>query len=221
MIEAYLVGLLLIILCMYASSRVDIRTRYLFDKYHNLDIDSGMTGASVAKRILSHENIDNIKIEQLSVDDNFKLDGSFHHKKQAIQLSRTLFSSKSITAAVITAHECGHVMQYTAGWPLQWFKVYNLFSVAVSLWVLGTWIKNQYFVQTAIIIALICTILYFFNVLIEIDASIKAIKLLAKTRILMRNEIGVAKNILATAALSYLCGLATFCSATFTFLTYG
>ena len=83
-----------------------------FHKYSQVGLPSGMTGAEVAMKMLHDHGIYNVKV----VPTRGMLTDHFNPQTMTIALSEGVYSSRSVAAAAVAAHECGHAVQHALGY---------------------------------------------------------------------------------------------------------
>ena len=104
----YLLVIVGVLLCMLASARV--RTTYA--KYERVRNHSGMTGRDAAERILRGAGIFDVRIERVSGH----LTDHYDPRNKVLRLSDSTYSSASVAAVGVAAHECGHAIQHAVGY---------------------------------------------------------------------------------------------------------
>ena len=198
-----------VLLSIWAQARVS----GTFTKYQAIANRSGMTGADVAKEILRLNGIYNVRIEQVAGN----LTDHFDPKANVIRLSQTVYSSTSVSAIGVAAHETGHAIQYHNGYlPI---KIRNAIvpvasigsNLAMPLVMLGLIFVSGFLVEVGIL--LFCAVVLFQVVTlpVEFDASGRALKILQSQALLDDTELSGAKKVLRAAAMTYV-------AATFTAL---
>lgn len=85
-----------------------------FTKYGKVGTSSGMTGAEVAKAMLDHYGIHDVKI----VPGRGALTDHYNPLTKTIALSEPVYASRSISAAAVAAHECGHAVQHAEAYSM-------------------------------------------------------------------------------------------------------
>ena len=83
-----------------------------FSKYSKVPNPSGLTGAQVAEKMLDWYGIHNVQVRRT----NGMLTDHFDPRSKTVNLSDAVYSSSSIAAAAVAAHECGHVVQHAQGY---------------------------------------------------------------------------------------------------------
>ena len=79
-----------------------------FKKYSEEPLGNGMTGRDVAEKMLHANGIYDVKIT--CVDG--RLTDHYNPADHTVNLSREVYSSSSVAAAAVAAHECGHAVQH-------------------------------------------------------------------------------------------------------------
>ena len=102
----------IIIIVAVAGMIVQARLRSVFNKYSNEWISNGMTGAEIAAKMLRDHNIHNVSITQVDGE----LTDHYNPATLTVNLSRSVYSSRSIAAAAVACHECGHAIQHAEGY---------------------------------------------------------------------------------------------------------
>ena len=200
----------LIIIIAVVGMIVQMRLRSVFNKYSNVWISNGMTGAEIAAKMLHDHNIHNVKITQVDGE----LTDHYNPATLTVNLSRSVYNSRSIAAAAVACHECGHAIQHAQGYaPLQlrsslvpivnfssrmaqWVIVLGLIMMSVSGNALVCWIGVAMIAMSAV-----------FSIVtlpVEYNASDRALEWLESSRTLRAEEMDGAKTSLRWAARTYL-----------------
>lgn len=179
-----------------------------FKKYSQIPIPNGMTGRDVAQRMLNDHGLSNVKITCTPG----QLTDHYNPLTKTVNLSEGVFSSNSVAAAAVAAHECGHAVQHaTAYAPLQMrSKLVPVVSFA-SQWVqwvlLAGILMFESFPQLMLIGILLfasTTLFSFITLPVEINASQRAIAWLSNAGITNYNTNEPAKDALKSAAYTYV-----------------
>ena len=184
-----------------------------FNKYSQVGLPSGMTGAEIAQKMLHDHGIYNVKV----IPTNGMLTDHFNPQTMTVALSEGVYASRSVAAAAVAAHECGHAVQHALGYaPLRMrsalVPVVNFASNIVQ-WVLlaGVLMVNTFpgLLWFGIFLFATTTLFSFITLPVEINASSRAITWLTQTGITdgqTRPMVIAALGSLAT--LLYYIGLA-------------
>ena len=179
-----------------------------FNKYSQVGIPSGMTGAQVAEKMLHDHGIYNVKV----VPTRGMLTDHFNPQTMTVALSEGVYSSRSVAAAAVAAHECGHAVQHALGYaPLRMrsalVPVVNFASNIVQ-WVLllGVLMINSFpgMLWFGIILFASTTLFSFITLPVEINASSRAITWLTQTGITDGQTRPMAIDALKWAAYTYV-----------------
>ena len=103
---------IIMILVMVFSMIVQNMLQSRFDKYSKVGLPSGMTGAEVAQKMLYDHGIYDVKV----IPVNGTLTDHFNPQTKTVALSEAVYSSRSVAAAAVAAHECGHAVQHATGY---------------------------------------------------------------------------------------------------------
>ena len=189
---------------------VQARLQSVFAKYSQVPFPGMLTGAEVAAKMLRDNNVHNVKITHVAG----QLTDHFNPATMTVNLSDSVYSSRSIAAAAVACHECGHAIQHAQGYaPLvlrsALVPVVN-FSSSMATWViiagiammaagLGTtvcWIGIAMIAMSAV-----------FSIVtlpVEYNASQRALAWLTESGTLMAGEEQGAEVSLRWAARTYL-----------------
>ena len=97
-----------ILLAFYAQTKVTST----FTKYSKVFNKKGFSAAEVARKILNLNGLYDITIERVAGN----LTDHFDPKARVIRLSDSTYSSSSVGAIGVAAHEVGHALQHAEGY---------------------------------------------------------------------------------------------------------
>ena len=100
----YVLILIGAIVALYAQIKVS--TTYA--KWQKVPSATRMTGAQIARQILDNNGCQDVRIEAI----NGKLTDHYDPENGVLRLSSEVYSSGSIAALGVAAHEAGHAVQY-------------------------------------------------------------------------------------------------------------
>ena len=189
---------------------VQARLQSVFAKYSEVPFPGGMTGAEVAAKMLRDNNVHNVKITHVSG----QLTDHFNPANMTVNLSDSVYSSRSIAAAAVACHECGHAIQHARGYaPLVMrsalVPVVN-FSSRIATWVIIAGIALMATGGSTTIcwigIGLIAMSALFsiITLPVEYNASQRALEWLESSRTLQGVQLSYARESLRWAARTYL-----------------
>ncbi len=193
-----------IILAIYAQTKVSST----FAKYSKIANTKGLTGADVARSILAYNNITDVQV----VPTRGKLTDNYNPRNKTVNLSESVYSSRSIAALSVAAHEVGHAIQHDKGYfPLHMrtmiFPATAFASrLAMPLILIGLFFSstNGPLLQLGIILFSVTVLFQVITLPVEFNASSRALKALEEYNFLNKEEIAPAKSVLSAAALTYV-----------------
>lgn len=199
---------MIMIIVMVLSFLVQQMLQSRFHKYSQVGIPSGMTGAEVARKMLQDHGIYDVKV----VPTKGMLTDHYNPQTMTVALSEGVYASRSVAAAAVAAHECGHAVQHAMGYaPLKMrsalVPVVNFASNIVQ-WVLllGVLMINIFpgLLWFGIILFATTTLFSFITLPVEINASSRAISWLTQTGIADGSTRPMAIDALKWAAYTYV-----------------
>ncbi|SEN61958.1 hypothetical protein SAMN05216436_11910 [bacterium A37T11] len=204
------IGFLLLIVVGIVSFIVQWRFKSRFKTFSEMPLSSGLTGRDIAEKMLHDNGIFDVKI--ISVDGT--LSDHYNPGDQTVNLSPEVYQGRSIAAAAVAAHECGHAVQHAKAY--SWLQLRTAVVPIVSFasrmtgWVLliGVFmLSSTPWVLAIGVTALALTTLFSFITLpVEFDASRRALAWLNNNRGVMQSstEYSGAKSALSWAAMTYV-----------------
>ncbi|AMR31054.1 hypothetical protein A0256_06250 [Mucilaginibacter sp. PAMC 26640] len=203
---------LLMIIIALVSFLVQMRFKSKFRQYAEMPLLSGLSGKDVAERMLRDNGIYNVRV--ISVEG--QLTDHYNPADKTVNLSADVYYSRSIAAAAVAAHECGHAVQHAKAY--NWLSLRSALVPAVNIastltqWTLFLGIilmiySHNTFVLTIGVAALALVTLFSFVTLpVEFDASNRALAWLNNNYSIMQtgNEHEQAKDALWWAAMTYV-----------------
>ncbi|MBR5809922.1 MAG: zinc metallopeptidase [Bacteroidales bacterium] len=179
-----------------------------FNKYSKVGLPNGMSGAEVAQKMLRDHGIYDVKV----VPTRGMLTDHFNPQTKTVALSESVYASRSIAAAAVAAHECGHAVQYATGYaPV---RMRSALVPAVSFasnivqWVLlaGVIFINVFpgLIWLGIGLFALTTLFSFVTLPVEINASSRAISWLSASGITDSRTQPMAIDALKWAAYTYV-----------------
>jgi Zn-dependent membrane protease YugP len=179
-----------------------------FSKYSKVGLPSGMSGAEVAQKMLRDHGIYDVQV----VPTNGMLTDHFNPQTKTVALSESVYASRSVAAAAVAAHECGHAVQHAYGYaPLQMRSALVpvvSFASNIVQWVLlaGLIFINTFpgLIWIGILLFAATTLFSFITLPVEINASSRAISWLTQTGITDAQTRPMAIDALKWAAYTYV-----------------
>lgn len=193
---------------LIVSIYAQIKVSSTFSKYSKVRNSRGLTGADAANRVLAQNGVEGVAVEHVSGD----LTDHFDPRTNVIRLSDSVYSSTSVAAVGVAAHEAGHAVQHANGYaPMNIRKalvpITNIGStLSMPLIFIGLLLPVQYDFVVNLGIALFSLAVLFqvITLPVEFDASKRAIATLEQGGTLCGEELMGAKKVLTAAAMTYL-----------------
>ena len=173
---------------------VQMNLQNKFKKYSKIPTGNGMTGADVALKMLHDNGIYDVTVTHTPGH----LTDHYNPVNKTVNLSEGVYSSNSIMAAAVAAHECGHAVQHARAYaPLTMrSKLVPVVSFA-SQWM--TWL-----LLAGIILFALTTLFSFITLPVEINASKRALVWLSNSGITNSYNHAQAEDALRSAAYTYV-----------------
>ncbi|TMG41308.1 MAG: zinc metallopeptidase [Chloroflexi bacterium] len=202
------VALPIMALSFLASSWVK-RTYARFSQVRN---SSGMTGADVARRILNGAGLNDVSVQVIDGE----LTDNYDPRTKTLNLSRSVATSTSVAAEAVVAHEIGHAQQDRQGYIAMRMRsglvpVANIGSQAGPMIVmlgliLSLFTRSAFGYYVALFGLVLFAAVVAFQLLttpVEMNASHRALGLLAENGVIFPEEQEGARRMLRAAAFTY------------------
>lgn len=204
--------LFLIIPILLISMYVQWKFRSKFSKYTEMHLSSGFSGKEVAEKMLHDSGIYDVRV--MSADG--QLTDHYNPADKTVNLSTDVYHGRSVAAAAVAAHECGHAVQHATSY--HWLQLRTsmvpLVSISSTLlqWVLILGVLligftgNPFVLTIGVLGLALLTIFSIITLPVEVDASKKALVWLKNSHGVMitPEENTQAKDALYWAAMTYL-----------------
>ncbi|HXH18753.1 MAG TPA: zinc metallopeptidase [Chitinophagales bacterium] len=198
----------LILIIFAASWLVGAMLKSKFHKYSQVGTSTGLSGKEIAEKMLRDHNITGVQV--ISVPG--QLTDHYNPLKRTVNLSPEVYQGRSVAAAAVAAHECGHAVQHARAY--MWLQMRSALVPVVSVtsrWMQWVILAGILLIQVSIIpltigVALFAmtTLFAFITLPVEFDASRRALVWLESTRMTTRQEHDMAKDALKWAAMTYV-----------------
>ena len=198
----------IMIIVMVLSLLVQSMLQSRFNKYSKVPVANGMSGAEVAEKMLRDNGIYDVKV----VSTHGTLTDHYNPQTKTVNLSEGVYASRSIAAAAVAAHECGHAVQHAYGYaPLQMRSaLVPIVSFASNIvqWVLLAGVIFFYtfpgLLWIGIALFAMTTLFSFITLPVEINASVRAISWLEGAGVTDYQTRPMAIDALKWAAYTYV-----------------
>ncbi len=196
-----------------------VLVRYYYNKYRRIGNSSQINGVETAEKIANKYGL-NMSV-QISLS---RLSDNYNPFNRVLTLSDEVARTPTIASVGITAHELGHVLQHKSGSVLVGIRNfivpivnfgstlgYIIFLIGLSFQFLGI-------VIIGIALFSLSTLFTIITLPIEIDASVKAVKMIARTGILHEYEMKGVRKVLIAASLTYVAAVMQSISTLFYYI---
>lgn len=215
---SYLIYMLpALVLGMIAQMLVKSR----FNKFSKIASRRGLTGAQAAQAVLNAGGVYNVSIGRVSGN----LTDHYDPKSNSISLSDSVYSSTSVSAIGVAAHEAGHALQYAEDYsPIKLrmaiIPICNIGSnIGPLLIILGCFISyagmataeslGVTIYMAGLILFGTVALFQLITLPVELNASNRAMKALEMGGLLEHDELSGARKVLTAAAMTYVAALVT------------
>ena len=202
-------GLILLGVVITLAAQFYINSRY--KKYRAIENKNHLTGVEVARKILDANGLDDVYVTEVS---GF-LSDHYDPSRKVIRLSKDNFNGTSIASASVAAHECGHAIQDKEGYVFLRIRgaLVPFVNLASSFGYIATLIGFLFnMLNLAWIGVGLELVILFFQLItlpVEFNASSRAEQQLLKLNLLSNQELDGTKDMLRSAAMTYVASLAT------------
>jgi len=204
--------LIIILAIMLVSWLVQYRLKSKFKEYSQVAFRGNLTGAEIAEKMLADNGINDVKV--MSVEG--QLTDHYNPAEKTVNLSPEVFAGRSVAAAAVAAHECGHAVQHarayawlglrsklvpTVSFAAQWVQWILIGGVVIALMapMVGMGI-----IMLGIVLFALTTLFSFITLPVEFDASNRGLAWLNSSGIVSSQEHEMAKDALWWAAMTYV-----------------
>ena len=179
-----------------------------FKKFSEIPLANGMTGRDVAEKMLRDNGIYDVQVTCVEGH----LTDHYNPADHTVNLSRDVYSSCSVAAAAVAAHECGHAVQHaTAYGPLKMRTALVPVVSFASNWVQWVLLAGVLLIERfpalllfGILLFATTTLFSFMTLPVEINASKRALVWLDKSGITNSYNQRDAESALRSAAYTYV-----------------
>lgn len=206
--ETYLIAM---IIMLVVSMVFQWSFRNKFSKYAEMQLSSGLSGKEVAEKMLADYGIYDVDI----MTSEGQLSDHYNPANKTVNLSTDVYHGRSVAAAAVAAHECGHAVQHSRSY--HWLQLRSNMVPVVSIssnllqWVLIFGLLLISFTGNAVILTLgvvgllLVTIFSLVTLPVEFDASKRALLWLRTNSEVMytKEENRQAQDALWWAAMTY------------------
>ncbi len=202
----YLIAGIMFIVGLIVSNRLKSK----FNEYSQIGLRNGMSGKEIAQKMLADNGIYNVQV----ISTPGHLSDHYNPQDKTVNLSPDVYEGRSISAAAVAAHECGHAVQHATAYPMLAFrsKIVPLVNISsqLSQWIILAGLgflfgaANPTILLVGIVLFAITTAFTIITLPVEYDASNRALLWLERNNITTPAEHDKAADALKWAARTYV-----------------
>src|SRR3989475_10391141 len=183
-----------------------------YQRYSQFGTASGLAGVAVARRILAGAGLSDVTVQVIDGE----LSDNYDPRSKTLNLSRAVAGGTSVAAEAVVAHEIGHAPQDRQGFFAMRIRsglvpAANLGSQAGPLFVVSGLLLSiftasafGFYVALAGLFLFAAVVLFqLVTTPVELDASRRALRLLAENGVIVPEEQEGARRMLRAAAFTY------------------
>ncbi|MBQ1551166.1 MAG: zinc metallopeptidase [Bacilli bacterium] len=199
----------LIIIAMIISGSAQMYINHWYNKTKKIKTAKGMNGQQTARKILDKNDLKDVGINEVAGT----LSDHYDPAKKTVNLSNDIYATDSIASISVAAHECGHAIQDKNGYFFLRLRrgmvpFVNLASklgyVAILI---GIFFSIFGLLKIGILLEIVILVFQLITLPVEFDASSRALKKIEEYGIVTKDELKYCKNMLRSAALTYVAGV--------------
>ena len=189
---------------------VQWRLKSKFKQYSEVGLKNGLSGKEIAEKMLRDNNIFDVRI--LSVEG--QLTDHYNPTDKTVNLSPDVYHGRSVSAAAVAAHECGHAVQHAVAYSMLGFRsamvpvlniANNFMPIALSVGMMILYSTgNRLVLLVGVVMFALATLFSFVTLPVEFDASNRALAWMESRNMVTQPEHDGAKDALWWAAMTYV-----------------
>ena len=186
------------------------RLKGKFAEYSQIGLSNGMSGKEIAEKMLHDHGIYNIRV----ISTPGHLSDHYNPQDRTVNLSEDVYYGRSVSAAAVAAHECGHAVQHARSYSMLQFRsaIVPLVNISsqLSQWVILAGLgfmfgaANPTVLLVGIVLFAITTLFTIITLPVEYDASDRALRWLVSKNMTTDAEQRMAADALKWAARTYV-----------------
>jgi Zn-dependent membrane protease YugP len=200
----YVLTIALSVVGMIVSGRLQSK----FKKYSMMGLRSNKSGKEVAQEMLNYYGIHDVRVQE----SHGFLSDHYNPIDKTVNLSPEVYQGRSVAAAAVAAHECGHAVQHDTAYAMLQLRsklvpVVKVASMAQQFLLIAAFMLANTFpslLLITIIVFGVTTLFSFITLPVEFDASRRALVWINERGIVSGDEYVGAKDALKWAGLTYV-----------------
>lgn len=207
MIGYYAIAGIMMLVGMLVSGRLKSK----FNQYAKVGMANGLSGKEIAEKMLRDNNIHDVKVVSVP---GF-LSDHYNPQNKTVNLSPDVFEGRSVSAAAVAAHECGHAVQHATQYSMLQLRSKMVPAVQIGT-NLGQWVifaglgmmgfgrGNNTILLVGILLFAVTTVFSLITLPVEFDASNRAKAWLRNSGTAGSSELEGVDDALTWAARTYV-----------------
>ncbi len=202
---------ILIILVLIIGFGAQLLIRRSYKKWNKNQSGFGVSGADAARTMLNSNGLTNVSIMEIKGE----LNDNFDPRTNVISLSSEVYHGRSVAAVAVACHECGHAVQHARDYAPAKIRgaIVPIVQIASNLWIFallaGIFLSMIGLIYVAIAMFGAVLIFQLVTLPVEFDASKRGLAFIQGSGWLTQQEMGGAKSVLRSAALTYVAAALT------------
>lgn len=202
----------ILILVFGLSLLIQWQLKSKFEEYSKIPSQGNLSGEEIAKKMLRENGIYDVKVVSVAGH----LTDHYNPLDKTVNLSSDVFSGRTVAAAAVASHECGHAVQHAQAYP--WLNFRSQLVPVISFagkWVQWVLLAGAVLAAAApklglpvlligIVLFAATTLFSFITLPVEFDASSRALRWLENSGLTSAQEHAMAKDALKWAAMTYV-----------------
>lgn len=202
----YVIAGIMFIVGLIVSNRLKSK----FTEYSQIGLRNGLSGSEIAEKMLYDNGIYDVRV--LSTPG--ELTDHYNPADKTVNLSPDVYAGRSVAAAAVAAHECGHAVQHATAYNMLTFRsaIVPLVNISsqLSQWIILAGLglmfgsANPTILLIGIVLFSITTLFTLITLPVEYDASNRALRWLEANHMTTPAEHDKAADALKWAARTYV-----------------
>lgn len=202
----YIIAGVMFLVGMIVSNRLKSK----FTEYSQVGLRNGLSGREIAEKMLHDNGVYDVRV--LSTPG--ELTDHYNPENKTVNLSPDVYSGRSVSAAAVAAHECGHAVQHATAYSMLKFRsaIVPLVNISsqLSQWIILAGLglmfgsSNPTILLIGIVLFSLTTLFTLVTLPVEYDASNRALAWLENKGMTTAAEHDKAADALKWAARTYL-----------------
>jgi Zn-dependent membrane protease YugP len=203
----YLIAGIMFLIGTLVSSRLKSK----FKEYSQIGLQNGLSGKEIAEKMLKDNGIYDVQV----ISTPGFLSDHYNPADKTVNLSPDVYNGRSVSAAAVASHECGHAVQHATNYSMLQMRSKMVPAVQIgtnlSQWVIMAGIGmmgfdqgNQTIFLIGILLFSLSTIFSLVTLPVEYDASNRALAWMKSNNITTEHEQDKAEDALKWAARTYV-----------------